>query len=43
MVRFQVLTATSVEVTVLWDVALCTVIQVDRLSDRLTASIIRAL
>jgi hypothetical protein len=42
-VIFQVLTAARMKMAVFWDVAPCRVVEIDRLSEVLTASIIRAL
>jgi hypothetical protein len=36
-VRFQVLTATSMKITVFWDVAPCSLVEIDLVSEVLTA------
>jgi hypothetical protein len=43
MVRFQVLTAASMKMAVFWDVAQCSLVEIDRRFRGLTAFVIRAI
>jgi hypothetical protein len=43
MVRFQVLTATSMKTAVFWDVAPCSLVDIDDVSEVLAVSIIRVM